>query len=835
MRIPFCTRNKQIMLFRITERSESALKTHHPLLGLLAAWCALPLLLPNAAAQNNPAITISVDANYNRRAINPNIYGVAYGTTSALRDLNAPLHRLGGNNTSRYNWQINADNRGSDWYFESIGDTSAIAGERGDSFFSITRAADAHAMLTIPLMDWVARLGANRSKLSSFSIARYGPQTGSDWQWFPDAGNGISAATGKHIMGNDPNDANVPSDSLFQQGWVNHLVAKWGTAANGGVKYYIMDNEPSLWFATHRDVAPTGLTMQQLRDKVLDYAGKIKASDPTALVVGPEEWGWSGYFYSGYDQQYGNSHGWGGPMPDRAANGNWNYLPWLLDQLRQNHVNTGKRLLDVFSVHYYPQGGEFSDDTSNAMQLRRNRSTRSLWDARYVDETWIGTQVRLIPRLRNWVDTFYPGTQIALTEYNWGAEGHINGATAQADIYGIFGREGLDMGARWVMPAPATPTYKAMKMYRNYDGNKSTFGDVSVAAFVPNPDNLAAFAAQRTSDGALTIMVISKYLSGDTPVKISLLNFSHTGNAQVWQLTSENTIKRLSDNTIRGRSLNATVPAQSITLFVLPRSATPAPAFASTASVSPSALNPGQTATIAANITCVTGALTNGIANIEVYDPSGTRVGQKYWTGQNFTANQTKTFSYSWTAPTAPGNYTLRVAIFGANWQPNYYWKREAQTITVNGVGDTAQYNFENGTQSWASSGGMIVGASSSADRAFAGTRSLKVDFNSAQAGMQQVYVGSPSTPAGKTVTFHVWIPAGSAISAVQPYILQGAAGGWAWTGNWQSLSALTPGVWNTITVSVPSSAATPLYQLGIQFTTSGGWTGSCYVDTVGW
>ena len=48
----------------------------------------------------------------NRKAINPAIYGVAYATTAQLQDLNAPLHRYGGNNTSRYNWQLNADNRG---------------------------------------------------------------------------------------------------------------------------------------------------------------------------------------------------------------------------------------------------------------------------------------------------------------------------------------------------------------------------------------------------------------------------------------------------------------------------------------------------------------------------------------------------------------------------------------------------------------------------------------------------------------------------------------------------------------------------------------------------
>ena len=146
----------------------------------------------------------------------------------------------------------------------------------------------------------------------------------------------------------------------------------------------------------------------------------------------------------------------------------------------------------------------------------------------------------LVPRLNSWVNTYYPGTLTGITEYNWGAENHINGATAQADIYGIFGREGLDMAARWTTPAATTPTYKAMKMYRNYDGNKSTFGDTSVAATGPNPDNVAAFAAERSADGALTIMVISKFLSGTTPATINLANFPHNGSAQVWQLTATN-------------------------------------------------------------------------------------------------------------------------------------------------------------------------------------------------------------------------------------------------------------------------------------------------------
>jgi len=806
----------------------------YPRITLLRSIAAGSLLLFSAGGglAQNPSATITVNANLNRKAIHPLIYGVAHAGTASLNDLNSPLNRNGGNNTTRYNWNLNADNRGSDWYFESIADTSSVTGERGDTFITNSKAAGAQAMLTIPMVGWVAKLGANRGKLASFSIAKYGAQTGNDWQWFPDAGNGIRASNGQFITGNDPNDANVASTSTFQQGWVNHLVGRWGAASAGGLKYYILDNEAGLWHGTHRDVFPTGVTMDAYRDKVLDYAGKIKTSDPSALVVGPEEWGWTGYLYSGYDAQYGRLNGWGF-LPDRSNHGGWDFLPWLLDQLRLNNNATGKRLLDVFTVHYYPQGGEFSDDVSSSMQLRRNRSTRSLWDPNYIDESWINTQVRLIPRIKGWVSTYYPNTPVGITEYNWGAEGHISGALAQADIYGIFGREGLDMGARWATPASSTPTYKAMKMYRNYDGSKSTFGDTSISASGPNPDNVAAFGAQRSSDGALTVMVLSKYLSGNTPVTVSLVNFSSAGRAEPWQLTSANSINRLTNITFTGSSFSATLPAQSITLFVIPAGAA-TPAFASSASGSPSTVNPGATTTITTTVTCTTSSLTNGIVDLEIYNPAGTRVVQQFWTAQSFTTNQSRNYTYVWTAPATTGTYSLRVGVFGAGWTPNYHWNASAGSVTV-ASGDTAQYNFESSAQSWTHSGGIISSVARSTTRAYSGTASLAVNFNGAAAGTQQAYVSSPSTPAGRTVTYRIWFPTGSRLTSIQPYVQQGAAGGWLWTGNWQPVSSLTAGAWNTLTVNVPANAATPLYQLGVQFATNAAWTGTCYIDSVSW
>lgn len=91
-----------------------------------------------------------------------------------------------------------------------------------------------------------------------------------------------------------------------------------------------------------------------------------------------------------------------------------------------------------------------------------------------------------------------------------------------------------------------------------------------MAASTPNPDTVSAFAAQRASDDALTIMVIGKALSGTTAATISLAHVQHQGTAQVWQLTSTNVITRLADINVSATGFFTTLPGQSITLFVLP-------------------------------------------------------------------------------------------------------------------------------------------------------------------------------------------------------------------------------------------------------------------------
>src|SRR5450631_3802899 len=144
----------------------------------LALALIIPIFTIHGLAQN-PATTVNVDANANRRAINPNIYGIAYGDAHDVTTLNAPLNRWGGNSTSRYNWQIDAHSAASDWYFETYSDGSGTPSGSADAFVAATRSAKhaAEPLITIPMLDYLANLGPGRTTLEGFAVKKYGAQT----------------------------------------------------------------------------------------------------------------------------------------------------------------------------------------------------------------------------------------------------------------------------------------------------------------------------------------------------------------------------------------------------------------------------------------------------------------------------------------------------------------------------------------------------------------------------------------------------------------------------------------------------------------------------------
>jgi hypothetical protein len=146
------------------------------------------------------------------------------------------------------------------------------------------------------------------------------------------------------------------------------------------------------------------------------------------------------------------------------------------------------------------------------------------------------------------------------------------------------------------------------------------------------------------------------------------------------------------------------------------------------------------------------------------------------------------------------------------------------------GTTDPAQFNFEASVQGWTGGGGIVSGVATSTAQYFAGNQSLAVNFNSTTNGTGSPSVGNVAINPGTTITFHVWIPSGSPVTALQPFLMDQ---NWTWSSSW--LGSFTPNAWNTLTLTVPTNAVTPLNALGVQFITSAGWTNTCYIDSIAW
>lgn len=526
---------------------------------LVAATFTVQTATSATAATAGPALSVDVSAS--RHAISPDIYGLNGGDPAFNAEIGQTVARWGGNASSRYNFKNRTYNTGSDWFFENIvaDEAHSVEGVVGSNL-----GRGIKPVVTVPMVGWVAKDSPSSHPFNcGFPATRFPQQDRFD-EWDPNCGNG--QLNGQNLTG-VPTDSSISAGAAFAGEMVSHLVNRFGTAAQGGVPIYELDNEPVLWAHTHRDVHPELVSYDELGNKGTATAAAIKAADPSAAVLGPSGWGYCEWVASGVDGC--------GPGADSAAHGGINLSQWYLKNMKDySDAHGGTRHLDYFDQHFYPQIGGGKDPETNALRLR---SIRSLWDPTYVEESWIGPggvnapPLQFIRTMKSWIAQYYPGTKTAITEYNWGALDDINGALAQADVLGVFGREGLDLATMWGEPKPTDPGAYAFRMYRNYDGAGSRFGDVSVSAASADQGRLSVYAAERSSDKALTVMVVNK-TGEELTSPLSVAGFDSTGAAQRFTYGPANlgAIVRGTDLPVANGRVEATYPANSITLLVLP-------------------------------------------------------------------------------------------------------------------------------------------------------------------------------------------------------------------------------------------------------------------------
>jgi hypothetical protein len=539
----------------------------------------LPLLLVavifcSTAIAANINVTYNINTDVNRTPISKYIYG-----GNGQSDTFYSIHRSGGNRLTAYNWENNWSNAGADWYYENdqyMGPNTP-PGKAITDFRQSCINNKQDSIVTLQMAGYVSAAKWRQINLNTEAAPSI---------YFKQVVFAKGAPFCSPPGNPDINDANVYMDEF-----VNFLVSTYGHAGDpNGVKFYDLDNEPDIWSngnkgGTHPEVHPPMAGCAEYKDKSVAISLAVKNVDPNAQMLGPVSYGFGGYL------NFSNPPDWS----TEGAGYNW-FLSYYLDKMRMASNTAGKRLLDALDVHWYPEaydgtyindnpdGNRITDEIgtikvySRANRTARMQAPRTLWDTSYVYPSgevswinrWYSSYLPIIPKLKSSINTYYPDTNLAITEYDYGGGNDVSGGIAFADVLGIFGKYGVYIANYW--GEPNTYINAGFKIYRNYDGNHSTFGDMNVVASMSNNVDSSIYASVFNGyPSELHLIVINKNIDNAITGTFNITSTQHFRSGSVWKFDSNdpNITATTGVYSITNNSFSYTIPNLTVCHMVL--------------------------------------------------------------------------------------------------------------------------------------------------------------------------------------------------------------------------------------------------------------------------
>lgn len=364
---------------------------------------------------------------------------------------------------------------------------------------------------------------------------------------------------------------NVSDTHVYSDEFVHFLVNKYGKANTlTGIKWYSLDNEPALWTTTHPYLHPNKVTVSEIITKSIDLSKAIKSVDENAEIFWAVTYG----FWENNNLQ-------DAPDWSKYSTSYKTYIETFLAKLQVASTTYNKRLLDVLDIHWYPEARGVSTSGQKIRIIENNndrdvaqarmQAPRSLWDPTYTEDSWIGqwfarTAFPLIPKLKSAIAEYYPGTKLAISEFDYGGSNHISGGIAMADVLGIYGKYGVYFASYWGEVNGYIST--AYKLYRNVDGKNTTFGDTEISTTNPDIENTSIYASIEWTWGKVHIILINKK---SDPIKTYInLNAITANTVDIYGFDSTSfNIKKITTLSILNNSINYTMPGLSVIHMIL--------------------------------------------------------------------------------------------------------------------------------------------------------------------------------------------------------------------------------------------------------------------------
>ena len=499
--------------------------------------------------ESSYSMNVSVNLSGEKKEISPYIYGVNQYTANC-DDVKVNSIRQGGNRMTAYNWENNASNAGSDWHHSSDNNLSN-SNDPADCVQGFSSLSSKHGIdYKLTTLQMAGYVSADKNG----EVAESEAAPSDRWNKVEFRKNGELSLIP------DLNDGVVYMDE-----YVNYIINKLGDSNSPtGMQGYSLDNEPALWNHTHSRMHPNPVGMGELSEKSIELAKVIKELDPDAEVFGPALYGYTAYDHLADDD---SSNEW---ENIKSSNGyNW-YIDYYLDDMKKASDKEGKRLLDVLDIHYYSESARVGIED-------RLQSVRTLYEKGFAENSWIGQwcqqNIPILPTIQNSIDKYYPGTKLAISEYNFGGGDNVSGAIAQTEALGCYADEGVYFATLWGGGSDEPYLLSGINLYTNYDGEGSDFGDTLVEAKTEDVSLATAYASiDKNDDSNVTMVLSNKNMTATEKATISLdgTNTDYK-SAVVYAITQDSSDIRIIDvqNDVSNNTVEVELPPMSVAQIVI--------------------------------------------------------------------------------------------------------------------------------------------------------------------------------------------------------------------------------------------------------------------------
>jgi len=520
--------------------------------GVLAAIITAGISVTAASA----AININVDTDKGVKKISPYLYGrnidkVSDGNTEVTADesafinqmLDAGIHFLranNGNNATRYNWKQKLTVH-PDWYNNVYSHDWDITAKK-----ILDKMPGVDAMYAFQLTGWVA-------SSTNYNFA--------DWNWYQDhdkwATSTLDLAGGGEVADDGETLIKAGDYRLYNKEWPADssvaIIPHWKDDLKYDMsrfKYWSMDNEMDIWRGTHSDL-DLPVTGDFLVERYVDVAKKARAQWKDIKLTGPvvaNEWQWCHIAAVDGDNKR--------PSIDGKE---YCWLEFFIKKVAEAQKSSGKRLLDVFDIHWYPGEKDYESRVNwhrvlfdTTYYYKGSNGVRCASGTCDWSDKEKGYKSYIFKRINDWLEKYFGkdhGITLGITETDLNDSDPMVTALIYASFLGTMQDNGVEIFTPWTW---GDGMYEVVHLFSRY-GHENRVQSTS-----SNDSLVSAYSSISNKGDSLTVIFVNRAENNPQDVYLSLDGFKaeNTANALTLSGIAGETFVSHTSNALKKNAVN---------------------------------------------------------------------------------------------------------------------------------------------------------------------------------------------------------------------------------------------------------------------------------------